>query len=169
MSHRIVWLSVIFSVVISRVTVGEMPWVQVADDKQGFVAADSGKLFVPWGFNYDHDETSRLLEDYWDTEWPTVEEDFQEMKQIGANVARIHLQTAKFMTGPETVNEANPERLGRLVACQTTDAHRVPSGGSDSRLNVSGPRRSSTRRSGRASISCCCGLSRSGMSGCWMI
>mgnify|MGYP000946323046 FL=1 len=76
MSHRIVWLSVIFSVVISRVTVGEMPWVQVADDKQGFVAADSGKLFVPWGFNYDHDETSRLLEDYWDTEWPTVEEDF---------------------------------------------------------------------------------------------
>ena len=35
---------------------GEMPWVRVADDKHGFVLSPSGKPFVPWGFNYDHDE-----------------------------------------------------------------------------------------------------------------
>ena len=29
--------------------------------------------FVPWGFNYDHDETGRLIEDYWDDEWAKVE------------------------------------------------------------------------------------------------
>lgn len=93
----------------------KMPWVRVADDKRGFVLSDSGKPFVPWGFNYDHDETGRLLEDYWEKEWLKVEEDFQEMKQLGANVVRIHLQTANFMTGPETVNAANLERLGRMV------------------------------------------------------
>lgn len=54
---------VILGVVINRVAVGEMPWVRVADDKQGFVLSTSGKPFVPWGFNYDHDENGRLLED----------------------------------------------------------------------------------------------------------
>ena len=38
------------------------------------------------------------------------------MKQLGANVVRIHLQVGKFMTGPEKPNEANLDRLGRLVA-----------------------------------------------------
>jgi hypothetical protein len=109
-------LSVFFVVIANRVVVGEMPRVRVADDKHGFVLSDSAKPFVPWGFNYDHDENGRLLEDYWEKEWPKVEEDFQEMKQLGANVARIHLQTAKFMTGPETTNEANLERLGLLAA-----------------------------------------------------
>ena len=106
----------LFSVIVNGTALGEMPWVRVADDKRGFVLSDSAKPFVPWGFNYDHDETGRLLEDYWEKEWPKVEEDFQEMKQLGANVVRIHLQTARFMIGPETANEANLERLGLLVA-----------------------------------------------------
>jgi len=116
-SHQCVSLTLVFlGVIVSRVAFAEMPWVRVADDKRGFVLSDSGKPFVPWGFNYDHDENGRLLEDYWDKEWPKVEEDFQEMKQLGANVVRIHLQFAKFMSGPETVTEANLERLALLVA-----------------------------------------------------
>jgi hypothetical protein len=100
-SHRCVSLALVFlGVIVSRVAFAEMPWVRVADDKRGFVLSDSGKPFVPWGFNYDHDENGRLLEDYWDKEWSKVEEDFQEMKQLGANVVRIHLQFAKFMTNP---------------------------------------------------------------------
>ncbi len=91
-------------------------WVQVARDNRSFVLRPSGHPFVPWGFNYDHDEQGRLLEDYWDKEWPKVEADFQEMKQLGANVVRVHLQVGKFMTGPEKPNEANQERLGHLVA-----------------------------------------------------
>lgn len=106
----------LFGVIADRMALGEMPWVRVADDKHSFVLSESGESFVPWGFNYDHDENGRLLEDYWEKEWPKVEEDFREMKQLGANVARIHLQTAKFMTGLETTNEANLERLGLLVS-----------------------------------------------------
>lgn len=93
-----------------------MSWIRVADDHHRFVAGTPPRPFVPWGFNYDHDENGRLLEDYWENEWPKVERDFQEMKQLGANVVRIHLQFAKFMTTPETPNEANLDRLGRLVA-----------------------------------------------------
>ena len=41
------------------------------------VRVADGKLsLTPWGFNYDHDEAGRLIEDYWDAEWAKVEEDF---------------------------------------------------------------------------------------------
>jgi hypothetical protein len=115
MLHRLVWLSVFLGVIASRVAGGEMPWVRVADDKHGFVLSTSTKPFVPWGFNYDHDENGRLLEENWDKEWHRVEQDFREMKQLGANVVRIHLQIGKFMTDREKTNQANLERLGLLV------------------------------------------------------
>ena len=72
----------------------------------GFALAASGARFVPWGFNYDHDENGRLLEDYWDTEWPKVDADFREMKDLGANVVRVHLQLGKFMKArPSPIRE----------------------------------------------------------------
>jgi hypothetical protein len=93
----------------------EMPWVQVSKDKKGFVLDPSGRPFVPWGFNYDHDAKGRLLEDYWDDEWPTVEAHFGQMKKLGANVVRVHLQFGKFMDGPEKPNDKALDRLGKLV------------------------------------------------------
>src|SRR5262245_20433113 len=77
--------------------VDDLPWVAIAKDKKGFRLEPAGRPFAPLGFNYDHDDRGRLLEDYWNAEWPTVEEDFQEMKQLGANVVRVHLQLGKFM------------------------------------------------------------------------
>ena len=74
----------------------ELQWVGLSEDKSSFVLEESGESFVPWGLNYDHDEKGRLLEDYWHSEWDTVEQDFREMKQLGANVVRIHLQVGKF-------------------------------------------------------------------------
>ena len=93
-----------------------MHWVRVADDARGFVLAGTGKPFVPWGFNYDHDRTGRLIEDYWQREWDTVEADFSEMAQLGANVVRVHLQFGKFMDAPARANAAALDRLGRLLA-----------------------------------------------------
>ncbi len=80
-----------------------MESIRVSAPGNGFVLEPSGRAFVPWGFNYDHDETGRLLEDYWDAEWSKVEEDFREMKQLGANVVRVHFQFGRFM-----LNESNP-------------------------------------------------------------
>jgi hypothetical protein len=94
---------------------GELPWVQVSKDKKGFVFESSGRPFVPWGFNYDHDDKGRLLEDYWEREWPTVETHFGQMKKLGANVVRVHFQVGKFMDGPEKPNKTAPDRLGKLL------------------------------------------------------
>ncbi len=91
-------------------------WISVAEDGRSFVLRPSGRAFQPWGFNYDHDESGRLLEDYWEREWPKVEQDFREMKDLGANVARIHLQFGKFMKGPDEPNPEALDRLGRLTA-----------------------------------------------------
>ena len=71
---------------------------------------------MPWGFNYDHDADGRLIEDYWDEEWPTVEAHFGQMKKLGANVVRIHLQLGKFMDAPDKANEKALARLGKLLA-----------------------------------------------------
>jgi hypothetical protein len=92
-----------------------LDWIEVSPDKHGFVCASSGRPFIPWGFNYDRDYKSRLLEDYWVTEWPTVVEDFREIKQLGANVVRVHLQFARFMESADRPNDKALEQLGRLV------------------------------------------------------
>ncbi|HVK08434.1 MAG TPA: DUF6807 family protein [Gemmataceae bacterium] len=94
---------------------GGMPWVAVSGDKSGFVLEPSGETFIPWGFNYDHDEQGRLIEDYWGDEWATVEADFAEMKALGANVVRVHLQLGKFMDGPDRPNRASLDRLSKLL------------------------------------------------------
>ena len=93
-----------------------IPWVQVAKDKKGFVLEPSGKPFIPWGFNYDHDAEGRLIEDYWDEEWAKVEAHFGQMKKLGANVVRIHLQVGKFMDAPDKPNEKALDRLAKLLA-----------------------------------------------------
>jgi hypothetical protein len=92
-----------------------MPFVRVADDRRGFVLEGTGERFVPWGFNYDHDEQNRLIEDYWETEWDKVVEDFGEMRALGANVVRIHIQLGKFMETAEKPDQASLDRLAMLL------------------------------------------------------
>src|SRR5262245_8872446 len=93
----------------------DMPWVQVAKDRKSFVLDPSRKPFVPWGFNYDHDTEGRLIEDYWEQEWDKVEAHFGQMRKLGANVVRIHLQVGKFMETADKPNEKALDRLAKLV------------------------------------------------------
>ena len=94
---------------------GPLPWIVPSADGSHFVAADSGDRVVLWGFNYDHDTEGRLLEDYWKEEWEAVAGDFREMKDLGANVVRVHLQVGRFMTASDRPDEANLRRLADLV------------------------------------------------------
>jgi len=84
-------------------------------DGSGFLLSRSDRKFLVWGVNYDHDSSGRLLEDDWLSEWPTVVDDFEEIKSLGANPVRIHLQTAKFIKTPTEPNEASLKQLVRLV------------------------------------------------------
>jgi hypothetical protein len=93
----------------------KLEWIRPSDDKTHFVRDGTGRRIVMWGFNYDRDDAGRLLEDYWADEWDTVAEDFREMKALGGNVVRVHLQLGKFMTSADRPNAANLERLGKLV------------------------------------------------------
>src|SRR5690242_14483227 len=78
--------------------------IRVSKDGTGFVRSPSGTKFTPWGFNYDHDRKGRLIEDYWDAEWDLVTTHFGQMKRLGANVVRVHLQFGKFMEAADRPN-----------------------------------------------------------------
>src|SRR4051812_24034369 len=71
--------------------------VAISKDGTGFVLTPSRQAFTVWGFNYDRTDAGGLLEDWWDAHWRDLEGDFGEMRQLGGNVARVHLQFGKFM------------------------------------------------------------------------
>ncbi len=106
----------VITIIPCGLAAGEMEGIRVSENGTGFVYETSGRPFVPWGLNYDHDAQGRLLEDYWEKEWPKVENDFRAMKRLGANVVRIHLQVGRFLDSAETTNAVSLARLDRLVA-----------------------------------------------------
>ena len=87
--------------------------VVVSKDGRGFELATSGRRFVPWGHNYAPKE--KLLEDVWETDWNTIAQDFRELKDLGANVVRVHLQLGKFMEAADRPNRNALERLAKLI------------------------------------------------------
>ncbi len=89
--------------------------IRVSPDGTHFVRGEKGERFVVWGVNYDHDGSGRLLDEYWFDEWDTVVEDFREIKAMGANCVRVHLQLGKFMSGPDEANDRALRQLARLV------------------------------------------------------
>jgi hypothetical protein len=75
-----------------------------------------GKPWTPWGFNYDHDADSRLIEEYWDTDGDRLAGDFREMKALGANVVRVHLQLGRFLKSPTEADVDTLDRFSKLLA-----------------------------------------------------
>jgi hypothetical protein len=110
-----IFLIVVFGTAPAERQADDMPWLAVSKDKKGFIELPAGKVITPWGFNYDHDHQGRLLEDYWEAEWDKVAAHFSQMRKLGANVVRIHLQFAKFMEGPDKPNAKALDRLGKLL------------------------------------------------------
>ncbi len=93
----------------------DMEWVRASEDGKGFILEKARTRFVPWGFNYDHDDAGRLIEDYWDSDWTAIERHFRQMKELGANVVRIHLQFGKFMDAVDKPSKKALDRLEALV------------------------------------------------------
>lgn len=87
--------------------------IAVAPNQHGFERLPSRKAFYPWGFNYGNH--GRLIEDFWVQHWSTVARDFRNMRALGANVVRVHLQFGKFMLAPDKPNPVSFELLSRLL------------------------------------------------------
>ena len=88
--------------------------ITLSPDGKGFIKARSQTPFHPWGVNYGN--AGRLMEDFWETEWPTIETDFSKIRQMGGNVVRVHLQFGRFMDAPGQPKVAAFRRLGQLLA-----------------------------------------------------
>lgn len=86
-----------------------------SQERSPFRWGDDWQAVHHLGVNYDHDDDGRLLEDYWEREWATVVADFQEIKALGANVVRVHLQLGKFLDAADRPNKANLARLAKLM------------------------------------------------------
>ncbi|MGC1275065.1 MAG: cellulase family glycosylhydrolase [Planctomycetaceae bacterium] len=91
-----------------------MQKIRVSDDAKRFVYAGSGETFVPWGFNYVG-VFRTIVEETWADDWSRLEKDFRDMRKLGANVVRIHLQFGTYMTSPDEVNQAELDRLKRML------------------------------------------------------
>ncbi len=113
---RVLPLFTIVAAVPVLLYAGDMEHIRISEDGRWFERAESGRVFRPHGFNYDHDVAGRLIEDYWNDEWASVVHDFQEMKRLGANVVRVHLQFGQFMDAPDKPREAPLRRLKQLLA-----------------------------------------------------
>jgi hypothetical protein len=87
--------------------------IVVSPDHRGFVTKDSRTPFVPWGMNYGND--LGLMEDFWGTNWQVLTTDFRELKRLGANVVRVHLQFGKFMKGPSEPDGTALGQFSRLL------------------------------------------------------
>jgi hypothetical protein len=96
------------------VTAQALEPIVLAPEGTGFVGAETRRPFHPWGLNYGN--AGRLMEDFWDRDWETLAGDFREVKALGGNVVRIHLQFGKFMDSAEQANAAALGQLKRLLA-----------------------------------------------------
>src|SRR5262245_50027479 len=93
-------LAVALTLILAFATIcsAKQQFIVISKDGRGFSLAESSQPFVPWGFNYPAGDV--LLEDIWEKDWERVVQDFREMRDLGANVIRVHLQIAKFLDGP---------------------------------------------------------------------
>lgn len=101
-------------ILLSQCALAQMPAIRLTQDGKHFEDS-SGRAFRVWGVNYDHDDDGRLLEDYWTSDWQRVEEDLQEIKDLGANVVRIHLQVGRFLSDAKTPNQNALDQLRALL------------------------------------------------------
>ena len=90
--------------------------VEINPEGTGFQLAKSHRPFEAWGFNYfrrpsTSDTTELILEEYWN-DYNLILADLLEMKALGANTVRIHLQFGKFFPNSNLVPDST--QLGHL-------------------------------------------------------
>jgi len=93
----------------------ELERIVISEDQTHFVSAASNTRFTPWGVNYDHNTEGQLLEEYWLDEWDATVEDFKEIKSLGGNVARVHLQVSAFMNSATETSQTSINQLKKLL------------------------------------------------------
>lgn len=115
LSVSLLWVSVPRLQALENSSPDQLELIRVSDDGSHFVGSKTGKRFVIWGVNYDHNDGGQLLEDYWIDRWDEVASDFREIKELGCNVVRIHLQLPKTMKTATEPEQQNLRQIARVV------------------------------------------------------
>jgi hypothetical protein len=110
MNKRFVVLAILPLLIIAG-GAAPMQWVHVTPDHKGFILSPSGDKFVPWGHNY----ASVGLDYPAKRSWEKFDTDFQDLRAMGGNTLRIHLQFPAFMDGPDKPNAEALKRLTQLL------------------------------------------------------
>lgn len=104
-----------FSIAGEKVAVpAKMELIQISENGKGFVYSGSNKKYFPWGFNYIGD-FGRIAEDYWEEDWGRIEKDFIQMRNLGANVVRLHLQLGTYLKSPEEIDQTQIKLLQKIL------------------------------------------------------
>ncbi len=98
---------------ITAVAADPQPRITLSRDGKTFILQNTTTKFLPLGHNYGN--AHRLMEDFWETDFKTIEDDFAELKALGTNVIRVHLQFGKFIPEPQKPDAAQFGRLARML------------------------------------------------------
>ena len=98
------WAALLLVAGCSHVRPVAAPVQRVCIDGKRFVTCQSREPLVIHGFNYDHDRSFRLIEDYW-TDRDTISLDLAELRLMRANTVRLHLQFGRFMRSADQPDE----------------------------------------------------------------
>lgn len=94
-----------------RVSASDLPQVMLSLDGSHFVQEGSGGAWTPWGHNYASvDILERMRESP-----EQVARDFEEMRDSGTTVVRIHPEMPKLLTAAGQANQAELQRLKQLI------------------------------------------------------
>ena len=91
-----------------------LPKVTVDGTKKTFVDSNN-KLFVPCGVSYYRPDTGWPPQNWKKFDEKLVRRDFQRMKEMGLNVARIFTQLGTFYTEPAKLNEEALAKFDKLL------------------------------------------------------
>lgn len=85
------------------------------DAKKGcFMDTKTGNKFFPYGVNYDHNSDFLLIENFWD-KTDEIDRVFKEIKQMGFNIVRIHLQQFVFQCAVDKFSQEALLKLDSIV------------------------------------------------------
>lgn len=88
--------------------------ISVAKGKTYFIKAQTNELFFPYGVNFDHNRDYILLEDFW-TDKEYINTVFKDIKQMGFNIVRIHLQQFKLQISKEIIDNQVLNKITEVV------------------------------------------------------
>jgi len=110
-----VFISIWSSAVTGATNRPGMELIAIAPDGQGFVEADSGRPYIPFGTNYYDPHTGWAPKLWRRFDAEKVRQHFRVMGGMGVNCARVFLTAGSFQPTAEKIEEQALVKLDKLV------------------------------------------------------